>query len=137
MLARGGGSIINTSSGAGLAGDLGHAAYGASKAAINAVTMYAATELGKQQVRVNAIAPGMIESHPEEGGLPDAFRQVMVANHLTPRLGTPDDIANAVLFLASDESTFVTGEILRVDGGVLAHQPYYSEMTATAAPWAS
>jgi NAD(P)-dependent dehydrogenase (short-subunit alcohol dehydrogenase family) len=120
-----------------VAGDLGHAAYGASKAAVNAITLYAATELGKKGVRVNAIAPGMIESHPEQGGLPDAFRQVMVSNHLTPRLGTPDDIANAVLFLASDESTFVTGEILRVDGGVLSHQPYYSELTATPAPWSS
>jgi NAD(P)-dependent dehydrogenase (short-subunit alcohol dehydrogenase family) len=86
---------------------------------------------------VNAIAPGLIESHPEEGGLPDAFREVMVANHLTPRLGLPEDIANAVLFLASDESTFVTGQIIGVDGGVLAHQPYFSELAAIAAPWAS
>jgi len=54
----------------------------------------------------------------------------MLANHLTPRLGLPIDIANAVLWLASDESTFVTGQIIGVDGGVLSHAPYYSDLIA-------
>jgi NAD(P)-dependent dehydrogenase (short-subunit alcohol dehydrogenase family) len=131
MLERGGGSIVNTSSGAGSAGDLGHAAYGASKAAVNAVTLYAATELGKLGVRVNAVSPGLIEtSAAAASGHTAALRDIMLANHLTPRLGAPEDIANAVLFLASDESTFVTGQVIGVDGGVLAHAPYYSELMA-------
>jgi NAD(P)-dependent dehydrogenase (short-subunit alcohol dehydrogenase family) len=131
LLERGGGSIVNTSSGAGLAGDLGHAAYGASKAAINAVTRYAATELGKLGIRVNAVSPGLIEtSAAATSGFTGELRDIMLANHLTPRLGTPEDIANAVLFLASDDSTFMTGQVLGVDGGVLAHAPYYSELMA-------
>ncbi len=131
MIARGGGSIINMSSGASLAGDLGHPAYAASKAAINAITMYAATEFGKLGVRVNAIAPGLIVTEATlESGHAEALFDVMLANHLTPRLGQPLDIANAVLFLASDESTFITGQVICVDGGVLSHMPYYSEMRA-------
>jgi NAD(P)-dependent dehydrogenase (short-subunit alcohol dehydrogenase family) len=131
MIERQAGSIINTSSGAGAAGDLGHAAYGASKAAINAITLYAATQFGKQGVRVNAISPGLIEtSASATSGHTGQLHDIMLANHLTPRLGAPLDIANAVLFLASDESTFVTGQIIGVDGGLLAHAPYFSEMTA-------
>ena len=131
MVARGGGSIINTSSGAGLLGDLGHAAYGASKAAINAITMYAATEFGKQGVRVNAIAPGLIvipgkKTSDHSGSLLD----IIVANMLTTRAGAPLDIAYMVLYLASDESEYVTGQVLCVDGGMAAHQPYISEMRA-------
>ncbi len=129
MLARGAGSIINTSSGAALAGDLGHGAYGASKAAINALTTYAATEFSKRGIRVNAVAPGLVitPASASSGHAGELF-DVMLANHLTPRLGAPLDIANAVLFLASDESTFVTGQVICVDGGVLAHQPYFSEL---------
>jgi NAD(P)-dependent dehydrogenase (short-subunit alcohol dehydrogenase family) len=131
MLERGGGSIINTSSGAGAAGDLGHTAYGASKAAINAITLYAATQFGKLGVRVNAIAPGLVEtSASATSGHTGPLRDIMLSNHLTPRLGTPLDIANAVLFLASDESSFVTGQIMGVDGGILSHAPYYSELMA-------
>ena len=131
MIERGSGSIINTSSGAGASGDLGHAAYGASKAAINAVTLYAATELGKRGVRVNAVAPGLVVTPASEAsGHGGDFADIMLANHLTPRLGLPIDIANAVLWLASDESTFVTGQIIGVDGGLLSHAPYYSDLIA-------
>lgn len=131
MLARGGGSIINMSSGAGAAGAVGHPAYGASKAAINAVTKYAATEFGKRGVRVNAIAPGLIVTEASRAsGHADALQEIMLANKLTPRLGTPTDIAYAVLYLASDESGYVTGQVIDVDGGSLAHQPYFSEMAA-------
>lgn len=131
LLARGGGSIVNTSSGAGSAGDLGHAAYGASKAAINAVTMYAATELGKQGIRVNAIAPGLIitPASAESGHATGQNGEIMLANHLTPRLGNPHDVAAMVAFLLSDDSAFVTGQIIAVDGGLLAHAPYFSEFT--------
>ncbi len=132
LLEQGGGSIINTSSGAGAAGDLGATAYGASKAAINAVTMYAATQLGKRGIRVNAIAPGLIvtPASKKSGHSSGEMGDIALANHLTPRLGTPEDIAYMVVYLASDESRFVTGQILGVDGGVLAHQPYFSEFTS-------
>jgi len=137
MLARGGGSIINTSSGAGQTGDLGHPAYGASKAAIDRLTSYPATEFGKQGVRCNAIAPGLIVTATSEktyaGG---PMRDMMLRHHLTPRLGRPDDIAQAVLFLASDRSGFITGQVINVDGGQFAHAPYVAdvaEMRAKAA----
>jgi NAD(P)-dependent dehydrogenase (short-subunit alcohol dehydrogenase family) len=123
------GSIINTSSMAGMSGDLGHPAYGASKAAINVLTQYAATEFGKHGIRVNAVAPGLIVTGAAgESGHSGPMADIMLANHLTPRLGTPTDIAEAVLFLASEESGFVTGHILRVDGGLSAHAPYVSEL---------
>jgi NAD(P)-dependent dehydrogenase (short-subunit alcohol dehydrogenase family) len=131
MIERGGGSIINTSSGASLLGDLGHAAYGASKAAINAITMYAATELGKQGIRVNAIAPGLILTDATvASGHAEALLPIMISNAMTTRVGVPLDIAYMVLFLASDESTFVTGQVICVDGGMMAHQPYISELRA-------
>jgi len=129
MTARGGGSIINTSSGAGQTGDLGHPAYGASKAAIDRLTTYTATEFGKQGIRCNAIAPGLIVTATSEKTYASGpLRDMMLRHHLTPRLGLPDDIAQAVLFLASDRSGFITGQVISVDGGLLAHAPYWADV---------
>lgn len=125
MIARGGGSVINTGSGAGLAGDLGHPAYGASKAALVSLTRYVATEFGQQGVRCNAISPGFIVI-PEKPGR-EAVAATMLRHSLTPRLGIPEDIAALVVFLASDESAFITGQNICVDGGMLAHQPYVAD----------
>jgi NAD(P)-dependent dehydrogenase (short-subunit alcohol dehydrogenase family) len=125
MIARGGGSVINTASGAGLAGDLGHPAYGASKAALVSLTRYVATEFGKQGIRCNAISPGFIVI-PEKPGRA-AVEATMLRHSLTPRLGTPGDIAALAVFLASDESAFITGQNICVDGGMLAHQPYVAD----------
>src|ERR1700722_11317688 len=87
MIARGGGSIINASSGAGLSGDLGHPAYGASKAALGRLTTYTATEFGKQGIRCNAIAPGLIVTATTELTYAAApLRSIMLRHHLTPRL---------------------------------------------------
>ena len=134
MITHGGGSIINTSSGASLSGDVGHPAYAASKAAINTLTQYTATEFGKQGVRANAIAPGLIVTPAaQESGHAGASSGIMLANHLTPRLGEPRDVAYTVLFLASDESSFITGQIISVDGGLSAHAPYYSDFAAAKA----
>jgi NAD(P)-dependent dehydrogenase (short-subunit alcohol dehydrogenase family) len=131
MIEHGGGSIINTSSVASIRGDLGRAAYGASKAAINAITVYAATEFGKQGVRVNAIAPGLIMTEAAQASFnTEDLIAMMQANHLTPRLGLPIDVAYMVLYLASDESTFVTGSVLRVDGGITSAAPYVSDLRA-------
>ena len=125
MIARGGGSVINTASGAGLTGDLRNPAYGASKAALVSLTRYAATEFGKQGIRCNAISPGFIVIPGKPGR--QAVEATMLRHHLTPRLGRPEDIAALVVFLASDESAFITGQNICVDGGLLAHQPYVAD----------
>ncbi|GCB52461.1 SDR family NAD(P)-dependent oxidoreductase [Streptomyces sp. NL15-2K] len=128
MIARGGGSVINTSSTSGVAGDLRNPAYGASKAAIINLTQYVATQYGKQGVRCNAIAPGFIVTPVSTGSAHGAIREAMLRHHLTPRLGQPEDVAAAVVFLASDEAAFVTGHTLYVDGGLSAHQPYVADL---------
>jgi NAD(P)-dependent dehydrogenase (short-subunit alcohol dehydrogenase family) len=129
MIEQGSGSIINTSSMAGTFGDLGHPAYGASKAAIDSVTRYAATEFGKSGIRVNAVSPGLIVTDAsKQSGHSGPMGDVMLANHLTPRLGTPRDVADAVLYLASDESGFVTGQVVCINGGLGAAAPYVSDL---------
>ena len=125
MIARGGGSVINTASGSGLAGDLRNPAYGASKAAVISFTQYVATEFGKQGVRCNAITPGFIAISEKPGR--EAVHGTMLRHALTPRLGRPEDVAALVVFLASDESAFITGQNICVDGGMLAHQPYVAD----------
>jgi len=127
LISAGGGSIINGSSTKGLAGDTTGTGFGASAAGINTLTMFVATQFGKQNVRCNAVAPGLILPPGTAPGGVDAIAQQSV---LIPRVGEPQDVANAVLFLASDESAFVTGMILRVDGGQMAHLPHYAQMMA-------
>ncbi len=125
MIARGGGSVINTASGAGLTGDLRNPAYGASKAALISLTRYVATEFGRQGIRCNAISPGFIVIGDKPGR--GAVHATMLRHALTPRLGQPEDIAALVVFLASDESAFITGQNICVDGGMLAHQPFVAD----------
>ena len=127
MLPRGGGSIINTSSGSAQAGALGYSAYAVSKAGIENLTRYIAAQHGKQGIRCNAIAPGLIVTPATAGNYAGPAGEMMLAHHLTPRLGNADDIASAVLFLASDEAGFITGQVINVDGGLLSHQPYYAD----------
>lgn len=129
LAARGGGAIVNIASGAGLSGDLGHPAYGASKAAIIRLTTYAAVEFGAQGIRCNAIAPGLVVTPSTEGDwAAGPMRDIMLRQHLIKRLGAPEDIANAAIFLASDKSAFITGQVLSVDGGMLAHLPYVADV---------
>lgn len=132
LRARGGGSIINTASGAGQAGAEGITAYGTSKAGIIMLTKYVATQHGKESIRCNAISPGLIVTpSTAESYAAGPFGEMMLRHHLTPRLGLPEDIAHAVVFLASDRSCFITGQCLSVDGGSLAHQPYWADAMAT------
>ena len=121
MIRRGGGSIINTSSASGLTGDVIRAAYAASKAGLGSLTQNVAVQYGKHGIRCNAVAPGVIATPALEANVPKAAVEVYVENTLTPRLGRPEDIALAVVFLASDASAFITGQVLSVDGGILAH----------------
>ncbi|MBB5465126.1 NAD(P)-dependent dehydrogenase (short-subunit alcohol dehydrogenase family) [Paraburkholderia sp. CI2] len=127
MRARGGGSIINTSSGAAQAGALGYSAYGVCKAGIEALTRYVAAQHGKEGIRCNAIAPGLIVTPVTQAYYAGETGEMMLSHHLTPRLGQPEDIAHAVVYLASDEAAFVTGQVFNVDGGLLSHQPYYAD----------
>lgn len=120
MLQRGGGAIINTSSMAADAGQDSTVAYGVSKAGVNALTQYVATQYGKQGIRCNAIAPGYTLT-PAGRAAPQAFLDVYHRNTLTPWLGEPEDLANVAAFLASDASRYITGQIIAVDGGITAH----------------
>ena len=121
MVRGGGGSIINMSSGASLKGDRTRTAYGVSKAGVNTLTMYVATSHGKQNIRVNAIVPGLIVTDAVRAHLTEEILSGLGRAILTTHLGEPDDIANTVVFLASDESRYITGQLLSVDGGMSAH----------------
>ena len=132
MLERGAGSIINTSSGSADRGDLNLSAYATSKGGVNTLTLYVAAQYGKQGIRCNAISPGLILTHPKDSFGGAAYVAMLEEHHLTPRVGEADDIANAVIFLASDEASFITGQILHVDGGILSHAPPVADMRRMA-----
>jgi NAD(P)-dependent dehydrogenase (short-subunit alcohol dehydrogenase family) len=126
-----GGSIINTSSTHSFAGDARLSAYGVSKAGLNALTMYVASQYGRERVRCNAICPGTTTSPPVQR-LPESARAIHDRNALNPRLNSPQDLANVFAFLASDESLGINGMVLRVDAGLLAHQPFMNDLEALA-----
>jgi len=121
MLERGGGTIVNTSSDAAFGTLLHRPAYGAAKAAVNALTRHVASRWGPHGVRCNAIAPGVIETpqslDPVNSLGPDGVRE-FAARVPVRRNGLPEDIAHTFLFLASEEASFLTGQVLLVDGGV-------------------
>lgn len=128
MLATGGGSIVITSSAAGQYGDLSRTAYGVSKAAIDRLMTYVATQYGKRGVRCNVVAPGLVQTPAMLLNASAEEIALYTRSHLTPFIGEPDDIAAAVAFLLSDEARFVTGQRLNVDGGFTAHSPLYSSV---------
>lgn len=123
LLAAGGGSIINTSSDSAASGDLQYAAYGASKGAVESLTYYVAVMYGKQNIRCNAIAPGLVVTANARTKMSPETLEVFERHHLLPRLGEPDDIAHLAVFLASDEAAWITGQVIRVDGGLLRQNP--------------
>jgi NAD(P)-dependent dehydrogenase (short-subunit alcohol dehydrogenase family) len=124
MLRTGGGSIINTSSVQGHVAFLGWSGYAASKGGVDALTRQAAVEYAPKGIRINSIVPGTILTEMNEKILreaedPDAQMAMWTSMHPVGRVGQPDEVAAAVVFLASDESSFITGESLRVDGGLI------------------
>jgi NAD(P)-dependent dehydrogenase (short-subunit alcohol dehydrogenase family) len=131
MVRAGGGSIVNTSSNSALAGDFTQTAYATAKAGVNALTLFVATQFGKQNVRCNAITPGMIMTQNTIDACPPEIAGIIEQSNLLPRLGQAIDIANTVLFLASDDSSFITGMVIRVDGGQLAHLPHFASLNTT------
>jgi NAD(P)-dependent dehydrogenase (short-subunit alcohol dehydrogenase family) len=122
----GGGAIVNTASAAAFYGSKSLAAYGTSKAALVALTRSVATAYGDRGIRCNAVAPGVVVDRAAQdtlgGPMGDRLRRY-TTSHLVGRLGYPEEIAAAVAYLASDEAAFVTGETLRIDGGMTAHGP--------------
>jgi NAD(P)-dependent dehydrogenase (short-subunit alcohol dehydrogenase family) len=121
MVRGGGGSIINMSSGAALKGDRTRTAYGVSKAGVSALTMYVATSHGKHGIRVNTIVPGLIITEAVKAHLTESMVAGLGRATLTPYVGQPEDVADLVLFLASDESRYITGQMIAIDGGMSAH----------------
>lgn len=120
LIKSGGGSIINTSSLLGLKGKKYQAAYNASKAGVVLLTQNAALEYGKYNIRVNAIAPGVIDTKIIDVWKQDERRWPFISKaNALGRIGTPAEVANAIFFLASDEASFITGTTLSVDGGGL------------------
>jgi 3-oxoacyl-[acyl-carrier protein] reductase len=117
MIRKRSGSIINMSSVVGIHGNGGQANYAASKAALIGLTKSLARETASRGVRVNAIAPGFIESDMT-AALPEAAREKMTELIPLKRTGKPEDIAAAALFFASDASSYITGQVLAVDGGM-------------------
>ena len=117
MMKRRSGSIVNVSSIVGLHGNPGQANYSASKAGIIGFTKALARELGNRGVRANVVAPGYVDTRLTQV-IADEMKELMLANTPLGRFGRPEDIAGAVRFLCSEEASFITGEVLLVDGGV-------------------
>jgi NAD(P)-dependent dehydrogenase (short-subunit alcohol dehydrogenase family) len=137
MIAGGGGSIVNISSGTSVAGDQYATAYAVSKGAINTLTFYLAAQHGHQGVRCNGLLVGSVVTPAMQRVLPEAMRDILRAHKLVGRLGQPQDIAEVVAFLASDRSAWITGQLWSVDGGFFAHiptMPQFAELQAGSAP---
>ncbi|MDF1691465.1 MAG: SDR family oxidoreductase [Zhongshania sp.] len=127
MVKRGGGSIINTSSQYGVSAFNKMPCYGVAKAAINMLTEYVATAFGREGIRCNSVAPSMILTPLLKAAIPEELIKLNEDSALTPFLGEPEDIANIVAFLASDEARYLTGQVIRADGGMTAHLPTYAD----------
>jgi 2-hydroxycyclohexanecarboxyl-CoA dehydrogenase len=126
MVARGGGKVVNIASDAGRVGSSGEAPYSACKGGIIAMTKTLARELATKGVRLNTVCPGltetgMLESFMQGAGNPDKLREAYTRAVPIGRLGRPEDIAGAVLFLASDDAEFITGQTISVSGGLTMH----------------
>jgi 2-hydroxycyclohexanecarboxyl-CoA dehydrogenase len=126
MVARGGGKVVNVASDAGRVGSSGEAPYSACKGGIIAMTKTLARELASKNIQLNVVCPGltetgMLEQFMQGAGNPDKLREAYRRAIPMGRLGKPEDIAGAVLFLASDDAGFITGQTLSVSGGLTMH----------------
>lgn len=118
MIRQGYGRILSTSSVVGLYGNFGQTNYVAAKAGVIGMTRVWARELGRYNITVNAVAPGFIDTDMTQS-MPDKIREIMVGRVPMQRMGKPEDVANAFLFLASDEAGYINGTVLSVDGGIV------------------
>jgi NAD(P)-dependent dehydrogenase (short-subunit alcohol dehydrogenase family) len=133
LLASGGGSIIFTGSGKGLAGDLDYPAYGTTKAALLGLSRYIATQYGKQGIRSNVVVVGLAMTEALDRNMPEAAQKLMTEHNLVDHLGRPEDIAEVVAFLASEQSRYITGAAIVADGGFTSHSAVYADMLRFAA----
>lgn len=127
-----GGSIVNISSVGGLVPDISQVAYGTSKAAINYLTKLIAVHEAKHRIRCNAVLPGMTATEAVEKHLSQEFRDLFLRHIPLGRMGFPEEIAQAVIYFASDESAYTTGQILAVSGGFGMATPVYGELSGKA-----
>lgn len=128
MTEHGGGSIVNIASVGGITGDYQGTFYGITKAGIISLTKYTATQMGKKNIRCNAIAPGLILTPASLNNLPENVREIFLRHNSLSYLGKPEDIASTIAFLASDEAKYITGQTITVDGGLTIHNPTVAEM---------
>ena len=127
MASQGGGSIINISSVGGIVPDISQIAYGTSKAAINYLTKLIAVQEARNNIRCNAVLPGMTATEAVEQNLTDSFRKIFLHHIPLKRMGLPEEVAQAVCYFASDESAYTTGQILTVSGGFGLATPLYGD----------
>ena len=128
MATKQGGSIINISSVGGIVPDISQVAYGTSKAAINYLTKLIAVHEAKNKIRCNAVLPGMTATEAVEKNLTEEFRNLFLRHIPLGRMGLPEEIAAAVVYLASDEAAYTTGQILTVSGGFGLATPVYGDL---------
>lgn len=128
MASHGGGSIINISSIGGIVPDISQVAYGTSKAAINYLTKLIAVQEAKHNIRCNAVLPGMTATEAVEKNLSGEFRQLFLRHIPLGRIGQPEEIAEAVCYLAGDAAAYITGQILTVSGGFGLATPVYADL---------
>ena len=132
MASHGGGSIINISSIGGITPDISQIAYGTSKAAINYLTKLIAVHLAADNIRCNAVLPGMTATEAVEKNLSDNFRNLFLKHIPLKKIGLPEEIAAAVVYFASDESAYTTGQILTISGGFGLATPIYGDLAGQA-----
>lgn len=118
-----GGSIVNIGSMASCSGDLGSTAYACAKAGVDMLTQSVALQYGKDNVRCNCVRPGLIVTPDNEAKIPQALKDIFLSNIMVNRYGCPEDIGHACVYFGSDESAYVTGQIITVDGGLNSHAP--------------
>lgn len=133
MVKNGGGSIVNISSIGGSVPDVAQVAYGSSKAAINYLTKLIAVQEASHNIRCNAVLPGMTATEAVKKHLSEDFRNLFLRHIPLKKIGLPEEIASAVVYFASDEASYTTGQILAVSGGFGLATPIYGDVTNTKA----
>lgn len=127
MIKNGGGSIVNISSIGGSIPDISRIGYGVSKSGVNNITQQIAMQYGRNNIRCNAVLPGLTATDAAIDNMPEEFINSFLSHIPLKRMGTPEDIANAVLFFASDDSSYITGNIMEVAGGYGLGTPQYAD----------
>ncbi|MDE6265254.1 MAG: SDR family oxidoreductase [Paramuribaculum sp.] len=130
MIARKSGAIVNIASIGGITGDFRDTLYGIAKAGIINLTKYVATQYGKEGIRCNAVAPGIVMTGAVTENLSEAVRKIFLEQNALDTLGQPEDIAATVAFLAGEGSRYITGQTIVADGGMTCHNPTIAQIRA-------